>query len=499
MTVNRRRTRDLASALVAEAIQHPVYTVEQLGPNREMLPNGNLLCKNVPIARTGWLIYGPGEVPVAPAANGMSYVERTSDALFNPITMGSFLGSAVVNDHPPEDVSPENWSRYSGGFTLNVRRGTGDDADVLLADLMVTRKDLIADILAGKVEVSAGYDAGYEDLGGGAGKQHHIVGNHIALVKTGRCGPRCAIGDQAYQVNPETQPEDISTMATAATTARPTRRRNTIDSSALDALRVRAQEAVEDLRLAEDEAGEDDSVHVHIHNGGAAGDPRQRTGDEDRLGALETGLEELRAMITDGFAALAKPTITTTAATGDAAAVDDDDKKTYDAEDDSDEAKAWRAKMKAKKTGDAAYEEGSSKALATSYAALVASAEVLVPGFKVPTFDAAYARAKTVDRMCSARRLCLSQLHATADGAALLKGLSGGGAPDIVSMDCPAAKALFDSAATARSVLNNLAAQAGGKRTGDAAAATDPAAAGAPKTPTIAEMNEANRKFWEGK
>ena len=35
-----------------------VHATEQLSANMRRLPNGNLLCMNVPVARTGWLIYG---------------------------------------------------------------------------------------------------------------------------------------------------------------------------------------------------------------------------------------------------------------------------------------------------------------------------------------------------------------------------------------------------------------------------------------------------------
>lgn len=496
----RRRTRDKGPP--DAAVQHPVYTTEQLGPNRRLLPNGNLLCLNVPIARSGWLVYGPGEVPVQPGPGGFAYVERTNDALFSATTISSFQAAAVVNDHPLEDVSPKNWARYSGGFALNVRRGTGDDADVLLADLMVTRQDLIDDILAGKIEVSAGYDADYEDLGGGAGRQHNLIGNHIALVKKGRCGPRCAIGDQAYQVNPPTQ-EERSTMKVAATKG--TRRRATIDEAALATLRQRAIDAVADLDAAEqDEGTDDEAVHVHIHNGTAAGQEgaASRTTDAataDRIAALEEGQESIQETLGEILLALK------TGKTGDgapaAAAEGEESAKTYDAEDDSDEAKAWRAKMKAKKTGDAAldFDEGSSKALHGSYTELMAQAEVLVPGFKVPTFDAAISRAKTVDRMCGARRLCLSQF-ATSDAAAatMLKGLNGGKDLDVVSMDCAQTATLFKAAAAAKGVLNNIAAtQGAGKATRDGAAGSQ---AQAPKgPPSIADINKAHADFWKGK
>ena len=48
----------------------------------------------------------------------------------------------------------------------------------------------------GVTEVSLGYDADYEQTAPGVGRQTNIIGNHVALVERGRCGPRCAIGDR---------------------------------------------------------------------------------------------------------------------------------------------------------------------------------------------------------------------------------------------------------------------------------------------------------------
>lgn len=64
-----------------------------------------------------------------------------------------------------------------------------------MADLLVTDKDAIEAVLAGKVEISLGYDADYTEVSKGKGMQSNIVVNHIALVDKGRCGSRCSIGD----------------------------------------------------------------------------------------------------------------------------------------------------------------------------------------------------------------------------------------------------------------------------------------------------------------
>jgi hypothetical protein len=182
-----------------------IHTVEQLGKNMSLLPNGFLLCRNVPLARTGWMMYGPRETPIkVGTGTNVAYVERTEKTLFDESCLGSFVGAPVVDEHPDDDVTPQNAQRLSKGTVIAARRGTGEDADVVLGDLLITDANLIASINPGhpelgKREVSAGYDADYKQTGDGLGMQTNIIVNHVALVERGRCGPRCAIGDREYQ------------------------------------------------------------------------------------------------------------------------------------------------------------------------------------------------------------------------------------------------------------------------------------------------------------
>jgi hypothetical protein len=93
---------------------------------------------------------------------------------------------------------------YTKGVVLNPRQGTGSAADYLLADFMVFDPDMIADIDAGKREVSCGYNPEYypvlDDSGEplpGRGRQRNIIYNHMAVVDAGRCGHNCAVRDHA--------------------------------------------------------------------------------------------------------------------------------------------------------------------------------------------------------------------------------------------------------------------------------------------------------------
>lgn len=161
-------------------------------------PEGYLLCGAVPIARTGSLDYLPDEVGIAAAAGAsVVTVYRLEEDLFTPVSMASFEGKPVTVDHPPVDVTPDNWRDLAVGHAQNVRRGVGAEADLLLADLLITDAGAIKAIRKDGVrEISCGYDAEYEAVATGVGRQTRIIGNHIALVDAGRCGHRCAIRDK---------------------------------------------------------------------------------------------------------------------------------------------------------------------------------------------------------------------------------------------------------------------------------------------------------------
>ena len=172
-----------------------IFTTGLIGRTRETTPEGYLLCRDVPIARIGTLMYGEGEVPVSADSTGLILIQRGEDVLFDPITIASAESKPITDDHPDDWVTPDNWKELSKGVGKDVRRGEGVDSDFLLADLLVTDKDTIQAVMDGKVEISLGYDADYTEVSKGKGLQSNIRVNHIALVDKGRCGSRCSIGD----------------------------------------------------------------------------------------------------------------------------------------------------------------------------------------------------------------------------------------------------------------------------------------------------------------
>lgn len=156
-------------------------------------PEGYLLCLNVPVARTGTQDYLPEELSLPPGSSFIS-VYRPEEEVFSPETMASFEGMPVTNDHPPEGVDTSNIRALQKGHAHNVRRGSGEESDLLLADLIITDPHLIDLILDGKREISCGYT--YELCEeNGQYIQRKIRGNHVAVVDAGRAGPRVSIKD----------------------------------------------------------------------------------------------------------------------------------------------------------------------------------------------------------------------------------------------------------------------------------------------------------------
>lgn len=173
------------------------YSVAKLSERISETPEGFLVCEAVPITRAGDLLYSPFETPVTPG-KGNTVISRTVEDIHDPATIASFEGKPVTINHPDDFVTPENWRELAVGVVQNVRPGDGEDADKLLADLLITDYEAISAVKGKRLrEVSCGYEAEYVEVAPGRGRQENIIGNHVALVAAGRCGSECAIFDHA--------------------------------------------------------------------------------------------------------------------------------------------------------------------------------------------------------------------------------------------------------------------------------------------------------------
>ncbi|WP_262211332.1 DUF2213 domain-containing protein, partial [Serratia ficaria] len=150
----------------------------QLGETRYSLADGSLLCKNVPIARTGTQVYAAEDLQnLTPNAAGQIIVTRSPEQVFDPATLASFEGMSITVLHPEDEdgnirlVNPQNWKDLAHGHLQNVRRGTGNQSDLMLADLIVKDEYAIQLIEDGLRQVSCGYDAEYEQTAPGKADQ----------------------------------------------------------------------------------------------------------------------------------------------------------------------------------------------------------------------------------------------------------------------------------------------------------------------------------------
>lgn len=446
-----------------------VYTTESLGTVQHLTPAGFLVCKDVPIARTGHMTYVDAELPKIQAGRDRLIHVTRDDALFEPDAIASFEGAPLTDAHPPDFINPRTWRKHSIGHVQNVRR----DADKLIADIVVTDHGAIEEVRTRqRRHISCGYDADYEQQEPGRARQVKIVGNHVALVREGRCGPTCSIGDQA----------PMSTVWEKLRAAFASRDETLLNTAIVEA--GGPSSAAADTSTA---AG---GVQVHVHTGdrapggttpaaaaAAAGGTAAATTDAD----FQKKTTDALTAITDGLKGIAdrlklveeKQAGTSTAATGDGGT-----------------AAAIAAGQQQQQQQQAAATVDATTARA-AFQVVVSKAETILPGVSVPTMDAAMTGEKVVEQTCEFRRRVLGAAlivspRKEAIQAVMPKDKS------VHTMDCASIETAFDSAYEIARASNN---RAGSMSTGGSAATTD-ARGGRTGPYSAEEINAGNRKQW---
>ncbi len=213
------------------------YYGTELSPNQTETLEGYLICRNVPIARTGKQAYRAYELGLDGDPDRLVEVLRSPEEVFSPAAMASFEGKPVTDGHPPDNFGAEEFAAYAKGHAQNVRR----DRDFVVADLYINDPVLASQVRGGvKREVSCGYDCRWVTDENGI-RQTQIRGNHVAVVPLGRAGREVAIKDAAQEVEKEgkahmsefwksflmafgmaakdASPEEVQTMAATTATA----------------------------------------------------------------------------------------------------------------------------------------------------------------------------------------------------------------------------------------------------------------------------------------
>lgn len=420
------------------------FTVLDLGEKRSTTPEGFLVCRDVPIARAGTQLYiadelldDDGKPVVESGPDGLIRIERLADEVFRPETLASFEGKPVTIDHPDEFVTPANHKALSVGFTQNVRRGQGLQDDLILADLVITDPQAIEYVNKELPEVSAGYEAVYQQTDAGRGVQREIVGNHVALVKRGRAGPRCSIQDK----EPDMKTKD----------AKPAKR----------GFWDRLKTAV----LAKDA----DAVKAELAEAG------------DEFPDSEMDEDEGKSKAKSGDAAILALTKAVTALTADVATLA---KKVKDAESDEDEdedkTKSKDTVLEAEKAEKEPDAQG--KVLSgDSLKAVISQAEILAPGIKVPTSDSV--KVSDVEQL---QREALTKAASTDSGKKLVDVMLRG--RDLAKLTGDSLADVYHGVASVVAAQNNASGSRRAAPTRDFGKAT-----------TVADINEKNRKFWDSR
>lgn len=170
------------------------------------------------LSRTG--VY---EYPDARLPGGIRREMRLPEEVFAPLALEGFRGTPVTQEHPPDQLTPENVTGYGRGTVITSARRDGDNA---IATLVIHDKVLADEVESGERDgVSPGYFLDLEPAPPGThvdgveihAYQRNIAPNHTAIVKYPRGGDRVRVhrgdGKQARMDGFAMAVEDGSTPA----------------------------------------------------------------------------------------------------------------------------------------------------------------------------------------------------------------------------------------------------------------------------------------------
>lgn len=171
--------------------------------SRIKTPQGFLICKDVTLAKPMVKEYYAGELGIVDGfeATDIINIYTPPDVLFGQPVIDGFTASDVVMMHPKgNQLNSENYREHIIGTAKNVRAENG----YLVADLTIKDKWAIESIEYEDVkQISLGYAAELDMTAGTTetGQAYHgqwvgMVADHVAVVREGRCGDDCKIGDK---------------------------------------------------------------------------------------------------------------------------------------------------------------------------------------------------------------------------------------------------------------------------------------------------------------
>ena len=169
--------------------------------NETKVTEDGYIAASVRASRTGIQKYTAKEV--GRDGDKIYSVYRPADEVFNDKTIETYAKCALTNDHPPEMVTPENYSKYNvGKVAEDVARETLESGDFVRVSLLAMDAKVIKDIKGGKKELSMGYTCDLDFTAGVTPDgekydaiQRNLRMNHLAIVTKARGGSKLKIGD----------------------------------------------------------------------------------------------------------------------------------------------------------------------------------------------------------------------------------------------------------------------------------------------------------------
>ncbi|MGP5518024.1 DUF2213 domain-containing protein [Psychrobacter celer] len=171
--------------------------------SRIKTPQGFMICQGVTLAKPMVKEYYAGELGIVDGFEPTDIIGiyTPPDVLFGQPVIDGFTASDVVMMHPQgNQLNAENYKDHVIGTAKNVRAENG----YLVADLTIKDKWAIEAIEYDDIkQISLGYAAELDMTAGAtdSGQNYHgqwvgMVADHVAVVREGRCGDDCKIGDK---------------------------------------------------------------------------------------------------------------------------------------------------------------------------------------------------------------------------------------------------------------------------------------------------------------
>lgn len=191
----------------------------KISPNRSKDNIGQLICSNVPVARTGTQEYYGYEMKgnnVDPSIdNDKIYtVYRLEEDLMSDASIASLENKPITYEHPKKLITATGDLKIKDvdiGFCRDIRIKTIDNKKYLIADLVIKDENVIEMIENHEVEeISCGYTCDFVEIDGKY-YQKNFIFNHVAVVERGRAGTT-KIGDSKKGVNNLTIDETKKTL-----------------------------------------------------------------------------------------------------------------------------------------------------------------------------------------------------------------------------------------------------------------------------------------------